>query len=97
MGRRLPIAGAYTAGWRAGHRAARLANITLTCSFAEADVEAQAAEEARAYMEDAMERRNLLPREGVHLFFSYFDGYRDGVLLRAARRAERAERALPRT
>ncbi|MBF6592089.1 MAG: hypothetical protein IVW57_16390, partial [Ktedonobacterales bacterium] len=93
MGRRLPIAGAYTAGWRAGHRAARTMDLDLTRRYAEADIEQLAADEARGYMEDMMERRaSLRPRDGVHLFFFYFDGYRDGVLLGAARRTERTER-----
>jgi hypothetical protein len=61
--------------------------------FAETDLEQQAAQGARGYMEALMERYSrLTPRDGVHLFFSYFDGYLDGALLRAARRAARDER-----
>jgi hypothetical protein len=92
MGRRIPIAGAYTAGWKAGHRAARLTELDLTCRGADSALEQEAALEARGYMEDLMERRSsLTPRDGVLLFFSYLDGYLDGALLRAARRAAQRE------
>lgn len=93
MEQRVPIARAYTAGWKAGHRAARAVEVDILRRFAETDLEQRAAEEARAYMEDLMERYSLLtPRDGVHLFYSYFDGYLDGALLRAARNAAREER-----
>jgi hypothetical protein len=91
--RRVPIAGAYTAGWKAGHRAAYAVEVDIMRRYAETDLERQAAAESRGYMEDLMERYSLLtPRDGVHLFFSYFDGYLDGALLRAARRAALSER-----
>ena len=97
MERRAPIAGAYTAGWKAGHRAAYAGEVDILRRFAETDLERQAADQARGYMEDTMERHGALtPRDGVHLFFTYFDGYLDGALLRAARRAARTECVGPR-
>jgi hypothetical protein len=64
--------------------------LDLAQRFAATEMEAQAAEEARYYMEEAMERHGYLtPRDGVHLFYSYFEGYLDGALLRAARRTAR--------
>jgi hypothetical protein len=93
MGRRIPIAGAYTAGWKAGHRAARRSDLDLARCDAESELEQEAALEARCYMEDMMERRSsLTPRDGVLLFYSYLDGYLDGALLRAAHRAAQRER-----
>lgn len=91
MGERPPIAEAYVDGWRAGHRALRGAEVNLSEAISGEEIEALAATEARLFMEDRMERHNLTWREGVHHFFSFFEGYKDGARLRVTMQTARFE------